>query len=97
MICVSEDSACEPLAPGLRLPRSSVLPSPDAIAKDEASRPMITADDSTRPVRERSLRNMGWNPPCLVSCLRNQLGHRVKVAVACPHILTVQRIVSLIG
>src|ERR1700709_1332032 len=65
MICVSEDSAAEALEPGLRLPRSRFLPSPDGIANDDASRPMTTADTSTSgPLLRNSLRNMGWKPPC---------------------------------
>src|SRR5690242_11414094 len=70
MICVSEVSAADVLEPGLRLPRSRGLPSPDAIASDEASRPMITADVSTSVVLllvRRNLRNMGWKSSLSVS------------------------------
>src|SRR3954452_16906698 len=67
MICGSEVSAAAALEPGLRLPSSRFLPSPDATANDDASRPMMTADVSTSVPLEllRSrLRNMGGKPPC---------------------------------
>src|SRR4029079_7541258 len=89
MIWVSEVGAAEALEPGLRLPRIRFLPSPDATANDEASRPMITADESTSVVFElvrRNLRNMGGDPPCGFP-FPPQLGRGVKVAVGCQRLL----------
>src|SRR5690348_1511752 len=98
MICVSDVSAAEALEPGLRLPSSRFLPSPDATANDDASRPMITADVSTSVPLElvrSSLRNMGWKASLLVSFPPGNPGRPPKVAVRCPRAPVLQRIVPL--
>src|SRR3954451_12371464 len=77
MICVSELSAAEALEPGLRLPRSRFLPSPEATANDDASRPMITADATTSVPFElvrSNLRNMGGKASLSDSCLAPPTG-----------------------
>src|SRR3954465_11414090 len=77
MICVSADSVADALLLGLRLPSSRFLPSPVAMANDDASRPMITADASTSVafgLVRRSLRNMGWKASLSVSVFLPQPG-----------------------
>src|SRR4051812_47380222 len=77
MIWVSELSAAEALEPGLRLPRSRFLPSPEATANDDASRPMITADATTSVPFElvrSNLRNMGGKASLSDSCLAPPTG-----------------------
>src|SRR3954454_4761268 len=98
MICVSEVSAAEALEPGLRLPSSRFLPSPDATANDDASRPMITADVSTSVPLElvrSSLRNMGWKASLLVSFPPGNPARPPKVAVGCLRAPGLQRILPL--
>src|SRR5438045_2686704 len=97
MICVSEGSAADALLPGVRLPRSRVLPSPDATGTDDARSPMMIADASTtEPLLRNSLRNMGGSLPVgfPFPC---QLGSPSKVAVGCPPGATLQRVVRLNG
>src|SRR3954452_12092478 len=63
MISVSVLSAWLALEPGLRLPRSRFLPSPDATANDEMSRPSTTVLARTSGPWDRILRNISGSLP----------------------------------